>query len=139
MTSMLTYTGSPCIYYGDEIGLEGEQDPGCRRCMPWDEAKEDRNLFRYIQKLIQLRKDHPVLANAGSYRFNLVDDANNTVIIERCMKDETYLVYFNNSDSASKLNPLGYTGAATDLLHDRDLDSLEIELAPFSAAILKLK
>ena len=107
--------------------------------MPWDEAEEDRNLFRYIQKLILLRKDHPVLANAGSYRFNLVDDANNAVIIERCTKDETYLVYFNNSDSASKLNPLGYTGAATDLLHDRDLDSLEIELAPFSAAILKLK
>lgn len=139
MTSMLTYTGSPCIYYGDEIGLEGEQDPGCRRCMPWDEAEEDRELFRYVQKLIRLRKEHPVLANSGSYRFNLVDDNDNALIIERGTKDETYLIYFNNSDSVSKLNPLGHTGSAYDLLRDRDVDSLEVELAPFSATILKMK
>jgi glycosidase len=30
-----TYAGAPCIYYGDEIGLEGDKDPDCRRCYPW--------------------------------------------------------------------------------------------------------
>jgi len=30
-----TYAGAPCVYYGDEIGLEGDKDPDCRRCYPW--------------------------------------------------------------------------------------------------------
>ena len=30
-----TYAGPPCIYYGDDIGLEGDTDPDCRRCYPW--------------------------------------------------------------------------------------------------------
>ena len=80
-----------------------------------------------------------MLANAGSYRFNLVDNESNALIIERCTKDETYLIYFNNSETVSKLNPLWHTGSAYDLLHDRDVDSLEVELAPFSATILKMK
>src|SRR5438445_754415 len=36
-----TFAGTPCIYYGDEVGLDGGQDPGCRKCMEWDEAKQD--------------------------------------------------------------------------------------------------
>ena len=37
MTAMqFTFEGAPCIYYGDEIGLEGGKDPDCRRCYPWN-------------------------------------------------------------------------------------------------------
>lgn len=31
-----TFMGTPCIYYGDEIGMDGEGDPGCRKCMEWN-------------------------------------------------------------------------------------------------------
>lgn len=34
----MTYPGAPCIYYGDEIGLEGGKDPLCRAGFPWDQA-----------------------------------------------------------------------------------------------------
>ena len=34
---LFTLPGSPCIYYGTEIAMEGGFDPDCRRCMPWDE------------------------------------------------------------------------------------------------------
>lgn len=34
---LFTMPGSPCIYYGTEIAMEGGHDPGCRRCMPWEE------------------------------------------------------------------------------------------------------
>jgi glycosidase len=35
----MTYPGVPCIYYGDEVGMEGGRDPDNRRAMPWDETR----------------------------------------------------------------------------------------------------
>jgi len=34
-TLQFTFEGAPCIYYGDEIGMQGDKDPECRRCYPW--------------------------------------------------------------------------------------------------------
>ncbi|MCZ4142629.1 alpha-glycosidase, partial [Escherichia coli] len=44
---LLTYPGVPCIYYGDEVGLEGGYDPGCRKCMEWDETRQNRELLDF--------------------------------------------------------------------------------------------
>jgi cyclomaltodextrinase len=57
----MTYPGAPCIYYGDEIGMEGGHDPGCRASFPWDEAKWDQDLRSYVQRCVALRKAHPAL------------------------------------------------------------------------------
>jgi cyclomaltodextrinase len=38
----MTYPGAPCIYYGDEIGMEGRHDPACRGAFPWDDRQWDR-------------------------------------------------------------------------------------------------
>lgn len=58
---LFTMPGSPCIYYGTEIAMEGGFDPDCRRCMPWDniQTKENREKIQEIQKLIHLRKVEP--------------------------------------------------------------------------------
>ena len=40
---LFTMPGSPCIYYGTEIAMEGGHDPDCRRCMPWDELETPKN------------------------------------------------------------------------------------------------
>ena len=37
----MTLPGAPCLYYGDEIGLAGGNDPDCRRAFPWDETRWD--------------------------------------------------------------------------------------------------
>ncbi|CRK82016.1 alpha amylase [Neobacillus massiliamazoniensis] len=66
---LLSFIGTPCIYYGDEIGLTGAQDPGCRKCMEWDENKQNRDLFEHIQKLIRLRRENPLLSNEGKISF----------------------------------------------------------------------
>ena len=54
---LFTMPGSPCIYYGTEIALEGAHDPDCRRCMPWDEIDSDENQERIasVRSLIHLR------------------------------------------------------------------------------------
>lgn len=55
---LFTMPGSPCIYYGTEIALEGSFDPDCRRCMPWQELNQPENQERIenIKRLIALRK-----------------------------------------------------------------------------------
>ena len=39
----------PMIYYGDEVGMEGKDDPDCRRGMIWDEAKQDKEILAYYK------------------------------------------------------------------------------------------
>ncbi|HSG46147.1 MAG TPA: glycoside hydrolase family 13 protein, partial [Anaerolineales bacterium] len=58
---LFAYPGAPCIYYGDEIGLDGGHDPDCRKSFPWEESKWDTNLLSYVKELTTLRKKHPAL------------------------------------------------------------------------------
>ncbi|MFS0750749.1 glycoside hydrolase family 13 protein [Oceanobacillus sp. 1P07AA] len=66
---LLTMPGSPCIYYGDEIGMTGEGDPGCRECMVWDEKDQNIELKSFLKKLIHLRKTENTIANQGDFSF----------------------------------------------------------------------
>ena len=51
--------GVPCVYYGDEAGMEGYKDPFNRGCYPW--GQEDTGLLNWYRKLGQLRKICPAL------------------------------------------------------------------------------
>ncbi len=57
----MTFVGTPSVYYGDEIGLEGGQDPDCRRSFPWNPGQWDRELLETFKRYIALRKTHTVL------------------------------------------------------------------------------
>ena len=56
LASVLQYTlpGTPCLYYGDEAGMQGHEDPFNRRCYPW--GREDENLVEFYKVLGSLRK-----------------------------------------------------------------------------------
>ncbi len=56
---LLTMPGAPCIYYGDEIGMAGEMDPGCRGAFPWSDDVWDKDLLATARALIRLRHDVP--------------------------------------------------------------------------------
>lgn len=55
--------GSPCIYYGTEIAMEGGFDPDCRRCMPWNKIEKGdyKERIEIISNLIKLRREEPLL------------------------------------------------------------------------------
>jgi cyclomaltodextrinase / maltogenic alpha-amylase / neopullulanase len=57
----MTFPGAPCIYYGDEIGLAGRGDPGCREGFPWDSDRWDQDLLAFYRRAVRLRHDHPAL------------------------------------------------------------------------------
>lgn len=53
--------GTPFVYYGEEIGMEGGADPDNRRPMIWDDRRWDRGLLEETKKLVSLRRAHPAL------------------------------------------------------------------------------
>ncbi len=100
LTFLLTFIGTPCIYYGDEIGMDGGGDPGCRKCMIWDETEQDRQLFEHVQRLIALRKEQPLLANEGTLSFLPVESNSNCFAFMKEKEDKKILVVFNLSKQA---------------------------------------
>ena len=59
LAMLFTMPGSPCIYYGTEIAIEGGADPDCRRCMPWDQIEQGNyaEITEQVKQLIALRKE----------------------------------------------------------------------------------
>lgn len=57
----MTLPGSPVVYYGTELGMEGKGDPGCRAPMRWDLVSDDNPTLTRYRALLDLRADHPAL------------------------------------------------------------------------------
>ncbi|WKB50990.1 maltodextrin glucosidase [Eleftheria terrae] len=62
LTLLMTYPGVPCLYYGDEIGLQGGPDPDCRRCFDWRRPHWNHRLFEHSRELVRLRRSRPELS-----------------------------------------------------------------------------
>ena len=69
-TLMFFLPGAPCIYYGDELGLEGGKDPDCRRTIPWQNLPKLKKarINEVLRALILLRREEPAL-RYGSLHF----------------------------------------------------------------------
>ncbi|KAF5068888.1 Amylopullulanase [anaerobic digester metagenome] len=64
---LLTLPGVPCIYYGDEAGLQGERDPHNRATFPW--GREDQEILAMYQAAIRLRQSDPIFTHGEFYPF----------------------------------------------------------------------
>jgi len=98
LCAALQYTlpGNPCVYYGDEAGLQGGMDPYNRACYPWGE--ENQSLLNYYRALGQLRKRHA--AFSGS--FQLISAILGCIAYVREKEDDQVIVIAN-------ANPHGIT------------------------------
>jgi cyclomaltodextrinase len=65
----MTVPGAPCIYYGDEIGMEGRADPDNRRSYPRDLQAGDLELRDFVRGAVALRRRHPALRADGAFRI----------------------------------------------------------------------
>ncbi|WP_209124669.1 glycoside hydrolase family 13 protein [Alkalihalobacillus sp. BA299] len=104
MLVQFTMAGTPCIYYGDEIGMTGEQDPGCRKCMLWDKELQDEEMFTFTQKLITLRKKHPLFRTNKGFNFIEASDEENIIIYRKKDEENEILILINNNDESKEIS-----------------------------------
>ncbi|WP_066191713.1 glycoside hydrolase family 13 protein [Gracilibacillus timonensis] len=93
----MSFIGSPCIYYGDEISMDGGDDPGCRKCMVWQENKQDQEMFAFVKRLINLRKKLPAFGNEAEFRF--LGYQGGAIVYEKQTKHEQLVFVLNNSEN----------------------------------------
>ena len=94
----MTYPGSPTIYYGDEVGLGGGEDPFNRAPYPWADqgGRPDEALLADFKRLTALRHALPVLRRGTLHAPLHVDD--HVVVLARQHGDRWALTATNNSD-----------------------------------------
>ena len=98
---MFTYPGAPCIYYGNEIGMDGEHDPDCRKSFPWDENKWDRDLLGYTKEIVELRKKNPALRRGD---FKRLWSDHGVYAFSRTFEGKTFVVALNTSESPQQIH-----------------------------------
>ncbi|WP_104033958.1 maltodextrin glucosidase [Vibrio jasicida] len=119
---LMTYVGTPCLYYGSEVGLEGSLDPDNRRCFPWEEL-DGSQWFPFYQLLIGIRNKYKSL-QSGSIQWLHCDES--TMVYARQWKEETIVVAFNLSEYDKIVNlPLWQLGLNAKHLHQL-LDNGEV-------------
>ena len=111
----ILYLGSPMLFYGDEAGMWGGNDPDCRKPMVWaekkyaaethnpdqsthdaDEVRFNPELFAWYQKYIALRQGSPAI-RLGSFTTVATDDAHQLYAFSRKYGQEEVLVIINRS------------------------------------------
>ncbi|MDP2007940.1 MAG: glycoside hydrolase family 13 protein [Rubrivivax sp.] len=128
----MTYPGSPTVYYGDEVGVTGGDDPYNRATYPWADlgGQPDTALLAEFKKLIGLRNTHAVLRR-GSLDAPLHADAHVLVLVRR-LGDTWALTATNNAAMPRTVDlalPAGLPAAAL-----RDVLGVEGQTAPAMVA-----
>jgi len=99
---LFSWPGVPCIYYGDEVGLDGDNDPFCRKPFPWDEKKQDRELLALYQRLAALRKATPALRHGGCEVLYAEGDV---VVFLRVLGAERVMIAINRREACEVVLP----------------------------------
>ena len=160
----MTLPGAPMIYYGDEAGMWGGDDPDCRKPMVWpdlnyepeishpfnkprpkDEVSFNHELFAWYKKLINIRNENPVLA-LGDINFFLIDNKNKVLGYERTLENEKMFIILNNQNESTKIKmnlnkmlPDGNT--LKDMIDEKTFNVedgiIDLPLEPYQILILK--
>jgi cyclomaltodextrinase / maltogenic alpha-amylase / neopullulanase len=105
---LFTYVGAPLVYYGDEIGLQGGNDPDCRRCMDWSETDWNHARRDLVRKLANLRRRHVSLRRG---RFQSLFCRARCHAFARISSNESFVVVLNAGFQPEQIElPVGQIG-----------------------------
>ncbi len=159
-----TMPGAPQIYYGDEVGMWGGDDPDCRKPMVWkefnyetetahpfgltrqaDEVKFDDNLFKWYKKLAAIRNSNQTLS-LGNITFHNLDNNKRILAYTREYNNKKMIIVINNNPAANEIsldanNFSIQKKTLTDLISSSKLslvnNKLVVKLNPYQVLILK--
>ena len=133
LASALQYClpGVPCIYYGDEAGMEGYRDPFNRGCYPW--GREDPGLLSWYRQLGRLRRAARALKVGG---FRPLAQPETALCFERRDGAAALLCAVNRGDGEAVLPLPGEWAGWTVNLGDGRTEGTSLHLPPLGCAIL---
>ena len=99
IAALVFYPGNPMIYYGDEIFMDGKQDPYNRKCMRWDSPEYAGHEHKVVRDLLQMRKDAVLIK--GDTR---IYEKDGLARIERSYDGVTLGLALNHSGKTVTLN-----------------------------------
>ena len=121
----LLLPGMPMVYYGDEYAMPGANDPDCRRGMYWDEEYQDKEMYNWYKKLMQIRKAHACIVE-GEMIETITNDDDDTIVMIRKNGEETIAMLFNCGNSAKEFNEYAEKhNLLTDSAFDGKVDGLD--------------
>ena len=127
----LLLPGMPMIYYGDEYAMPGANDPDCRRGMYWDEEYQDKEMFEWYKRLLQVRKAHTCIVE-GELAESITRDEDETIVLIRKNGEETIALIFNCSNHTKEFKEYAQK---QELLTEKVFDG---KVEAFDAAVIVL-
>ena len=144
----MTMPGAPMIYYGDEAGMWGGDDPDCRKPMVWENLKYDdevsdplqrerkpdkvvfdKNLFNWYKNLISIRKENKSLSR-GDLKFFMIDNLNKVLGYSRSLNGKKVSIIINNNNVKKfvkvKLSKASSSKALTNLVDGKKINGEKI-------------
>jgi glycosidase len=93
--------GAPCIYYGDEIGMTGGNDPANRAGFPWDGGGWDDDLRSFVRSVLALRAAEPATRHGATTSIGADGQA---MAIERRLDEARLILAMNAGDGEMELD-----------------------------------
>ncbi len=128
-----TWVGTPSVYYGDELGMEGERDPDNRRGMEWGLANSQNDMLSLYRKLISLRRSHKVL-QSGDPVLLRASDRDGVAAYARVLGEDAAVVAINRS-AMPKAVAISLSGLSE---HSDFVNALDGAPAPVSRHMVSL-
>lgn len=138
ITLQFIYPGAPLIYYGDEAGMWGADDPDCRKPMVWPENTYDSeiahpcdylkdcdgkrplnevsfndDIYNHYRDLIHIRKNNSALTH-GTFKTTYINNRKKIISFERAYGNNRILSVFNGSKSEVELTDKMFPGKMED-------------------------
>ena len=114
-------TGTPSVYYGDEVGIDGgiEGDEGYRYPMPWSQIPgRNPETFRFYQTLMHLKKEKKALQEGG---MKFLYAQGQVIALARFCKEEVYIAVMSTDDKNQRIRlPIKALGVES-ISSDRDV------------------
>lgn len=136
LATMIQYTlpGVPCIYYGDEAGMQGYKDPFNRGCYPW--GKENRGLVEHYTALGAFRKKCACLRDGIFVPFDGMQSG--VVMYERRGKSDSVICIINRNDYPVELAVPGECIGAESFM-EREYCTKRITVPELSGDIIHIR
>ncbi len=131
--ALLAYTllfaaeGAPMLYYGDEIGMTGDNDPGCRAGMVWDQSRWNHAILGHVRDLAARRAAVPALRRGALQAVPIDAD---TVLLMRSLADSRAVVVVHRGGGVT-IDPAAHDSLAAVVREPLPLD-------PMSAVIIEV-